>query len=205
MFEFLKQYCVPDVIHTQTFGANHMKVCHTTTSDNNSMTATTAAVKNNCSDCTLKKFARITGLQGVAQFWYNKMSIMPDVVYNLVDSNVHTYSNTEDSKIVNNLTMSATKLFDIPMHVAIPNLRCSIEDTPAERQRELDEQISSRKRAFSEYENVEIIQISDEINSYMTQENMLPNPVLMKANMRMVMHLNDNKQIERMEFEATPQ
>eukprot|EP01034_Spumella_vulgaris_P022163 gene22163-28270_t len=191
MFEFLKQYCVPSVMHTQG-GQVTIKA------EPNSSQSTSAVTKPSIADskcCAGQKLLEISGLQPVAQFWYNKMIILPDVVYKLIDTKIHTYSNTLTSKVVSKFNLSATRLVDVPMNVMISTMeqqKTQLLDSGSS--------MKGKKRTMSA-PSVDISMISDHVKRFVASAPLLETPDHLDADMQVTFHLDENKRIEKMEYQ----
>ncbi len=201
LVEFLKHYCVPNLILTQNISLSLRGTIIASGEERQLQKEQGCAYKF--------KTAYVVGLQNVVQFWYNKTKVLPDSVYRLNNASVHTTSHSAGSRVVSDFSVAFTKLYDIPFHIAIPgqqainhtmNGQCEISSF----QGECDNVVSSsaavsRKRPFSMVPS-EKVEISDDISNYMTAANMFPVPIPLKGKVQLVMHLNSNMLIERMEL-----
>jgi hypothetical protein len=88
--KFLTKYTSPDFAYAQTFNGQ--------------------AVDNGFRH---PRLVQLRGVKPAAQYWFNKLQLIPDVVYNLLDTNVHTYSDSDYSKVVGDMTAKATFMFDV--------------------------------------------------------------------------------------------
>ncbi len=87
-FKFLTKYTSPDFSFAQTF------------------------------DCSVggnrhPSLVQLNGVQSATQYWFNKLQLLPDASYNLKETRVHTYPGSEESKVVGDMTASATYIYDV--------------------------------------------------------------------------------------------
>src|SRR5688500_9262048 len=84
LYGFLDTFCRPDFYHH----------------------ATKSVVGSKC------PIGSFQGIASAATFWYGMISLSPDSVAKLVETNVHLQSGTNRSKIVSTFRYEATKIFD---------------------------------------------------------------------------------------------
>ncbi len=67
---------------------------------------------------------RNTQLSGMAvflQFWFNRMTLVPDGVVQINDVKVVTRSDTEDSRVICGFSFDGTRLYDLPYETVMPS------------------------------------------------------------------------------------
>ncbi len=206
---------------------------------------------------TFPKFIQLQGRHLVAQYWYNKVQTVPDIAYTLLNSKVHTWSNTECSKVVGNFTISATRLYDVP-HATLMMVGSEkgIGVSGGEQQKGNSNSSNDsktcpvggevvttsannnssakggRKRGKSSGSNdsnsrsmpdpsavidsntvvvttpngttTDSNGIRDDIRAYLQSVPMLTEPVVLSCAVKLILHLDAHKLIQRMEFHCSP-
>jgi hypothetical protein len=176
--EFLREFCVPNFIHLQPIGRVN--------------------TLNEIVDHSL------TGLSNVAEFWANHMYLKPDAVYRLLDTQIVTYLNSQESKIVSRYNFTATRWLDLPCCVMLPeNSRDPILNNSTT---ETNDNVTTRtkKRQFSSTQDQDIstdILTANTIYKHTSTAPLLSKPEVVSYNMLLTMFLDGNKRIERMAVE----
>jgi hypothetical protein len=146
--------------------------------------------------------------------------MIPDVVYGLLTTNVHTYSNTKSSLVVGEMTAKATFVFDVN-HGAVVNMGSAEVDSSSLSNFMLydgseEELIVGSKRGLYFIDNPSLdssaaqheVNMSNintsEVERYLSNARLLTPPVRICLDCRLIMHLNSEKRIEKMEYQLKP-
>jgi hypothetical protein len=184
MFQFLKEYCVPNCIHAQSICPEEIKMAKLQLLGADNM----FGYVTHDDSCSNERFFKLNGLLTMGQLWMNQMIVIPDVVYKLHDTKIHSYSNTAKSKIVSTMNMSFTQMFDLPFHAMVP------------RQNPTRNLPNGKKR--SSIPPVEITMFDDSIRDVLTRTPLRVVPDYQSVEMKLTMFLNENKFIEKFEIDA---
>eukprot|EP01034_Spumella_vulgaris_P038037 gene38037-46938_t len=171
------------------------------------------------------RLIQLKGLHCAAQYWFNKLQLIPDVVYDLLETNVHTYSNSECSKVVAEMTAKATFLYDVG-HGAVVYMGSPVDPSTEFLIDEHDHEIGDKKhfmnaaaadcgeRHEDKHEMVSASHLNNnvtldsinkvEIENYLSASRLTSPPVHCYCDIKLVMHLDENKALHRMEFSTSP-
>jgi hypothetical protein len=203
--KFLTKYCAPDFAYYQTYtGTNKDNVDHH------------------------PRLIQIHSVLATAQYWFNKLESIPDVVYQLLNTKLHTYSNTKCSKVVSVISASATRMYDL-QHTAFVHLGNSstqitnfvsktTESNNNKRGRKRKPHISLEKHQQSsdililgaksaEHINKNITMSNIDrtcVASYLKSVSQLASPTQRLVTIKLTLNLDANKCIQKMEFQMTP-
>eukprot|EP01034_Spumella_vulgaris_P027623 gene27623-34370_t len=198
--QFMTKYSSPDFLYYQTYtGTTLRNVDHH------------------------PRFVLLRGVLSVAQYWFNKLQNVPDIAYLLLNTKLHTWDNTECSKAVSTINVSATRLFDIKhdVFVHLGNSQARVtEITPEGQQQEYAADnvmgVGAKRKPSSsnppvngtmKNESIDMSSINTEsIASYLSSLPLASPPELHRIAMfiKLTMHLDENKFVNRMEFQITP-
>jgi hypothetical protein len=184
--KFLGKYTSHDFVYAQTYGSNQ----HGDTYGHPSL-------------------VELDGVKPAAQYWFNKLQLLPDSVYGLLDTNVHTYNNSDHSKVVSDMTANASFMFAVDpgavVHMGSNNnnntnnlqLTDHTNNTIAGVKRE-------RHITNNSYKDVLLTDINTtDIKSFLSSAKLIK-PEKWSCEVKLVMHLDSNKSISRMEFLMVP-
>jgi hypothetical protein len=160
------------------------------------------------------RLVQLRGVKPAAQYWINKLQLIPDVVYNLLDTNVHTYSDSDYSKVVGDMTAKATFMFDVS-HGAVVYMGSPSDLSTAYLVDENDQEFVGSKRGLYKEENaltptdrehnIDMKSINTvDVENYLSGARLTSPPVRCFCDVKLIMHLDGKKAIQRMEFKITP-
>jgi hypothetical protein len=214
--KFLTKYSSHDFTYSQTYNGNNVSNIY-----------------------THPKLIQLQGVQSVAQYWFNKLQVVPDVAYNLLNTKVHTWDNTECSKVVGTINVSATRVFEVTHATLVSIGTTHRADGTLIKEHDKSSQTvvakstrrrSSKRKASSSaapstqsqynpaiddiilinspsdpHQAVEMSNINTtSIAQYLHTAPLAAPPVQRFLTVKLTMHLDANKMINKMEFQVTP-